>query len=95
VYLATGRRVAISVGRLWAGENSADDISLGQACLGASVGTVGSGWGLSEGCVVAALDRGGGPFVNKGRSFDRTEGTTGPVGAGQVSRRAKALPSPT
>jgi hypothetical protein len=78
VYLATGRWVAISVGRLWAGENGADDISLGQACLGASVGTVGSGWGLSEGCVVAALDRGGGPFVNKGRSIEPNQGIDRP-----------------
>ncbi len=92
--LARGRWAAISGERLWAAGNGADDITVGQACLGASVGTGGSGWGLSEGCVVAASGRDGGPAGSDRGPSESGRGSERPASpcAGRVSRRD---PAPT
>ncbi len=53
----TGQWAAISAVEGWAGVFMLDDITLGQACLGAPAGTGAMRWGCVRGCVVALFGR--------------------------------------
>ena len=83
-----GRRSLFSVACDCAGARRGDDITVGQAYRGASVGAVGAGWGVSAGCVVAAFGGAGAEAFRLWWPCD--PGSTGR--RHQVSRRTVAAP---